>query len=397
MKVLTLITICVASALCGCTTLGNFNSVHRKLDTSNRRGVLVDIKQRAILVGSDENDNPIICAEPSPDALSAYAAEIAAKVDRPELISAQLTAATQEGASFVGLRTSTIQLLRDSMYRLCEAHMNGAIDRNSYNFQLRKYQRQLVALLAIEQLTGAQRAKTSAIETRSATRIARDIKTLQAESDGLKNQIDAIDAKLKDAKENKDTLTAERKELTGRKIDVDAAIAHERELLLSGATQVKFASDDSTLTSKSDHDLYLYNTVLQIVQMVTDRNDTETQCFLLLIDRDNPSRQPTTGTSKKGPVYSICEKILADYTDNKHKEELSKKDAEIMDLKIENLLLSQRLNQTQTTSASSSRSIDEMPNTRASGTEFRLNLERLNQLLRAERAKAEPQQHLPEP
>lgn len=309
-----------AITVSGCTSLGNFNSVHRKLDTSEGSGVLIDIKQRAILVGKtsrDGKESTIVCAEPSPDALSAYAAELAAKVDRPELFAAQLTAGTQEGASFVGLRTSTIQLLRDSMYRLCEAHLNGAIDKNSYNFQLRKYQRQLVALLAIEQLTGAQRVSASGIETRSAAQIARDLKALQAESNDLKQSIDAIDVKLKDAKDNKDALTSERAALVQRKKDVDTAITQEREVLASGSTRVVFPEQNgsgSTTPSQS-----LNQTVLDIVSLVTDRNDTETQCLLLLIDysKDDEAKRPPAGTD---PVYDSCSKILKDYAEEKNSE-----------------------------------------------------------------------------
>lgn len=392
-----LVALLFSMTLCGCTTLGNFNSVHRKLDTTEGKGVLIDIKQRAILVGNGEDGRSVVCAEPSPDALSAYAAEIAAKLDRPELFSAQFGAASQEGASFVGLRTSTIQLLRDSMYRLCEAHLNGAIDKNGYNFQLRKYQRQLVGLLAIEQLTGAQRATASGIETRSAAQISRDIKALQAESDSLKQQIDAIDTKLKDAKDNKDPLTAERKELVERKNDVDAAISQERELLVSGAAQVKFAQPDGVDKGNGRHDEALYDTVLQIVQMVTDRNDTETQCFLLLIERDKPSKEHAADPVKPGPLYGICEEILKDYAANKQKEEMSRKDGEILALKIENLLLRQRANQAPTTGSGTARTGSTAPSASSSNIELQHNLDGLNELLKAEREKAEPRSPLPEP
>src|SRR5919108_6239520 len=100
----------------------NFNSVHRDFKVSEGTGALIDIKQRAILVSKDTN-NPsqiIVCAEPSPDSLSAYAAEIAAKAQLPNGVAAQLSSAFQESSSFTGLRTQSIQLLRDSLYRICE-------------------------------------------------------------------------------------------------------------------------------------------------------------------------------------------------------------------------------------------------------------------------------------
>ena len=67
-----------------------------------------------------------VCAEASPDALSAYAAELAAKADSGK-IGAELVAALQEGSSYVGMRTPTIQSLRGASYRLCESYLNNAI------------------------------------------------------------------------------------------------------------------------------------------------------------------------------------------------------------------------------------------------------------------------------
>lgn len=113
--------------LAGCA---NFNSVHRDFNISNGNGALIDIKQRAIIasvVKTKKSDNTEItetrvCAEPSPDSLSAYAAELAAKADNGQ-VAAGLSAAFQESSAFVGLRTQSIQLLRDASYRLCESYL----------------------------------------------------------------------------------------------------------------------------------------------------------------------------------------------------------------------------------------------------------------------------------
>ena len=67
-----------ALLLGGCA---NMNSIHRRLDLSKGDGALIDIKQRAILVSSATNHETRVCAEPSPDALSAYAAQMAAKLE----------------------------------------------------------------------------------------------------------------------------------------------------------------------------------------------------------------------------------------------------------------------------------------------------------------------------
>lgn len=55
MRIHHLIICCVLLLTGGCKTLGNLNSVHRTLDVSQGKGVLIDIKQRAILVSKDAN------------------------------------------------------------------------------------------------------------------------------------------------------------------------------------------------------------------------------------------------------------------------------------------------------------------------------------------------------
>ncbi|HET7730610.1 MAG TPA: hypothetical protein VFK48_11315, partial [Usitatibacter sp.] len=138
----------------------NLNSVYRPLDTGEGRGALIDIKQRAIIAAkpATPGGKNVVCAEPSPDALSAYAAQIAAEASVPDKAAAQLAASFQEGSSFVGLRTQSIQLLRDALYRLCEGYANGALNELQYDILMRRYQKYMVALLGIEQLAGVVRS-----------------------------------------------------------------------------------------------------------------------------------------------------------------------------------------------------------------------------------------------
>jgi hypothetical protein len=156
--------------LFGCA---NSNSIHRNFDVNSGTGTLIDIKQRAIIVSAQDrklfkNDGNethlnIICAEPSPDALSAYAAALGAKVDVQSKVNVELATQFAESSQFVGLRTQSIQLLRDSYYRICEAYMNRALDPLQYDILLRRYQKYTVALLGIEQLTGAMQAVAGTI------------------------------------------------------------------------------------------------------------------------------------------------------------------------------------------------------------------------------------------
>ena len=122
--------------------------------------VLIDAKQRAVI--STPNKVPsshrtaFVCAEPSPDALSAISASFAGGVglvrpDKEERIA--LSNAVQEAVRQLGTRNATIQLLRDGLYRQCEAHMNGLINKQAYDRIANKYINAMVVLLAVEQIT----------------------------------------------------------------------------------------------------------------------------------------------------------------------------------------------------------------------------------------------------
>ena len=153
-----------ALSLSACASMGNLTAVNKKETLGSGlngkgfapAGVFIDAKQRAVLSNrrnDGETDLRIVCAEPSPDALSAIAAQAGVSYSDPT------TAVTTEGgvseaAANIGLRTQSIQILRDGFYRLCEAYMNG-LSEEQYTIMLRRYQTNMVALLAIEQLTGA--------------------------------------------------------------------------------------------------------------------------------------------------------------------------------------------------------------------------------------------------
>lgn len=153
----------ISVSLSGC---GNLNTAFRTHETPNMKLVSIDAKQRVITTsrGSEADRSEVTCAEPSPDALSAASAsgsgsyELAAKA-------VGLGYSAAEGAAYIGLRTQTIQILRDAMYRLCEGYAAGALTKDRYHRLQRHYQSSMIALLAIEQLTGAVVARPASINT----------------------------------------------------------------------------------------------------------------------------------------------------------------------------------------------------------------------------------------
>ncbi|WP_342063606.1 hypothetical protein Q7574_02870 [Acinetobacter pittii] len=216
--------------LSGC--IANMNSVRHKFKIRDEKSQLIDVKQRGIFISSKEErieemigdkkftrikNHPIVCAEPSPDAMSAYAAEMAAKGGSEGKAYGELSAAMQESASFVGMRTASIQALRDYGYRICEAYMSGAINEIQYESLLRRYQKNLVVLFTIEQLSGVNRVPTIALISQGAVGEGGIIQTLETTKKNLNNEID----QLKASKAGKTTAEQEAIDLKIQNINKD--------------------------------------------------------------------------------------------------------------------------------------------------------------------------------
>jgi hypothetical protein len=110
----------------------------------------------------------VICAEPSPDTVSALAQSItaafqaAAQAQQPQTqnqvagaAAGQFGKSVSEGLIQMTERTQTIQLLRDSLYRACEAYANGALSDTAYALLLSRYDDTMVTMLTAELAAGA--------------------------------------------------------------------------------------------------------------------------------------------------------------------------------------------------------------------------------------------------
>jgi len=322
MKIMSLI-ILISFTLVGCA---NFNSIHRDLDVDAGTGALIDIKQRALFVskhvttnGTIKTEKTIVCAEPSPDSLSAFAAELAAESGS----SKKLAAAFQESSSFVGLRTQSIQLLRDSLYRLCEGYMSGALSEANYEMLTRRYQKYMVALLAIEQLTGTVQVPVITINTEGSADAAQSLSSLRNEISKIDSKITAIedDTKLQNTKKKEDGVTEEQKKdidkniasndtklsaLKSDKETISKAIENAKGLAVSGKTTASV--DIRGLQSKrSDaHIQAVSGTVEKIVTRILSTDDTGQLCWSYL--NQNPN------------VQTALAKSCAGYINNKNKE-----------------------------------------------------------------------------
>lgn len=205
MKLLSLFCLAtVALALGGCA---NLNTQSREFVGHQAVAKTVDASQRAVFSVNKtywtKEGNPgkswtAFCAEPSPDALVAYASSVgvSASVAGKAL---DVAASQAQAAASIGLRTQTIQLLRDGMYRLCESYASGAIDDDDMAMLQRRYQNMMIGLLAIEQITGPVIARQASLSTSSAAAIGKSIAEISfALADGAA-MLEKANTDLKDA------------------------------------------------------------------------------------------------------------------------------------------------------------------------------------------------------
>ena len=154
---------CAAALLMGCAS-ANWSTVGRatRLPASNAAteglAIHLDAQQRLVLSTAQG-----FCAEPSPDALSAYAASLGLGVSTPNEEAASIASALTSASGSIGLRTQSITLMRDALYRMCEASVNDRLAPWEVAAFLRRSQDLTAVILAIEQLTGAVRANQVAL------------------------------------------------------------------------------------------------------------------------------------------------------------------------------------------------------------------------------------------
>jgi hypothetical protein len=125
-------------------------------DPGSNKGLAIhlDAQQRLMMVGKDGT----YCAEASPDAMAAYAAALAGSAAAQGYGSGSMSNASQSSIASIGLRTQSITLMRDALYRLCEAGANGQVSKISAMQLMARSQDLTAVVVAVEQLTGATAA-----------------------------------------------------------------------------------------------------------------------------------------------------------------------------------------------------------------------------------------------
>jgi hypothetical protein len=123
--------------MCACS-----GAIHNEANIGGADTLSLDARQRLLLVGDRQYGGApskrVRCAEPSPDSLVAMQSVLSASGNASNVGSANasgsgaLAARTAESAASIGYRDSSIQMLRDAYFRLCEAYMNGVLSDREY-------------------------------------------------------------------------------------------------------------------------------------------------------------------------------------------------------------------------------------------------------------------------
>ncbi|WP_330214233.1 hypothetical protein [Pseudomonas sp. AM8] len=237
---------------------------------------VLEAEERAIFYTERQDDshttNPgkiqIVCSEPSPDALKVLAASMS--VEKQEV--AKIAAAYSEAGANIGLRTHSIQLLRDQLFAICQAYANGGITGPTYQMMLTRNQRNTVALMAIEQLTGVLRSPS--VELSGASSIGPNQDLVEALKKLKGNAEDKYSA-LSAADKNKPEGTALKAAIDGYAADIAKA---EKAIVsaVANATNKPAAGGGVDPASVS--------TVTAAIQHISDQVTGMTDLFYICLD-----------------------------------------------------------------------------------------------------------------
>jgi hypothetical protein len=276
-----------ALLISGCASIGNFTSIYRAHDLDSGDSMIVDAEQWAVLSIPD-SERPgeefnTVCAMPSPDAIAAAAASGNLTIDNAGGTGGGGGFSAGDASASIGLRTQSIQLLRDAMYRMCESYAANGIDRVEYGVMMRRFQSNMIAILAIEQLTGAIAAPAVQVTGPQAnpgvaSRLIDERERLEARNGAIEGE---LNAPTKPAQDVQDRLNTELRENRVR-------IAEIRDLLdraLQGDTGPMLANSsgaihNSTIDASTAAALAQSVESITLAAMSTDYNTQ--MCFDML-------------------------------------------------------------------------------------------------------------------
>jgi len=232
----------LATATAGCaniTSIDRWNSLPGHGD-SEGKAIHLDAKQRLVI----SKKFGIVCAEPSPDAFTALASGFALGVTTPQQASISLANALAESGGTFGLRTQSITLMRDALYRVCEAYYGRALNQVMVMQLLQRYQNIMTAVLAIEQLTGAVTAPAVAAAKRANASASATLNDLQKQ----------LEESLQNEKAKKDAAKAAAQTVQEKRQAMDTAEAKLKALPPDASETDKKSAQAAVTKTKGEWD-----------------------------------------------------------------------------------------------------------------------------------------------
>ena len=157
------------------------------IDVNPIRSDVVTIKDAAQLISQDASRRAILlvprsdsgrslfnaCSEPPPDVAQSLVQGLSSSLDAiakkgAELeasLAAKMTSELKTAAELIFQRSQGIQLLRDTMFRLCEALQNGVIEKDDYRTLIQSLITTANFIIPFEQCTGMARASQAQLAT----------------------------------------------------------------------------------------------------------------------------------------------------------------------------------------------------------------------------------------
>lgn len=281
------------AVLSGC----NYFTYYKELEADKRLAIVTEKKEYS---GGNEFTRRITCSEPSPDALTALAASLSGETNA----GVSIAAAYSENAASIGLRTQSIQLLRDQLFSICQAYANEGLSSYTYQTLLAKNQQNTIALMAIEQLTGVLKAPNATITT-SAEATSSDVVRQRRELAIAESDLSVIlDKESEKAKELASTVAALKKSLhqtQGGKSKAKGSMVAE-----TGANYTSSVLTEQNVTTITD-------AILKLVDMTNTSTESVNTMFVCTDILQTSSYRGKAESGVKAnytPLEASCENFI---------------------------------------------------------------------------------------
>jgi hypothetical protein len=196
----------VMAASVGCA---NMNSIFRQGRAGGDHTFFVDARQRVVNVNVDDKRRTKVCSEKFPDALAVAAESGKLSITNPQGFAGSGEFARSEQAGEIAFKTQLTETQQVLLYYYCQLNANGTISDADVENDLARFQNTMLAMLAVEQLTGV--AKTSQLSLTGSTSDSKDDKgdnkDDKTKADTKKKQDDA-NKKQDDAKKKAEDAAA---------------------------------------------------------------------------------------------------------------------------------------------------------------------------------------------